>query len=104
MTRVYHLAYTARRKLSEEISRPDFHLRHVISHANLIVSVMKEFRRLIENQRVRLNLPAKRAHQRPAQADIKLNNSRFIEEFDSDSDSDSDWDSNSDSDSDGEGG
>lgn len=50
ISEVYHIANTARAKLSSEAARPDQNLRLLVGHANLLESLMLELSSVSRDQ------------------------------------------------------
>jgi len=100
VTQTYYLAHTARRKLSKEASRADHDLRVLVSHANLLDSLMLELSTAEKEQERWFNQTVSTANKPLPEKHIQWADSIVedpeedwdAEEISDDSDSDSDSD------------
>jgi hypothetical protein len=103
VTQTYHLAHTARGKLSSEASRADHNLRLLVGHANLLDSLMLELAEAEQEQESWFNQSVKKANKTEEPKHIQWADT-VIEEPEEDwqaedadsSDSDSEYDSDED--------
>jgi hypothetical protein len=102
---MYFLAARARSKLTKEASRGDHDLRVLVSHANLLDSLMDSLadqRRRAAEKRAHATQATKVSFQLPAAARSSVHVADTDDEEDNYSESDSDYESESDSDDDEE--